>query len=62
MTPLVTYGWGVIPVQARIGRTDFRTSLLPKAELYLVPIKVAVRRAEGLVLGDTVTIRLHLDA
>ncbi len=59
---LVTYGWGVIPVQARVGRTEFRTSLFPRAERYLVPIKVAVRRAEELMLGDTVTIRLHLDA
>ena len=29
--------------------------------MYLVPVKVAVRRAEGLSLGDEVTVRLHLD-
>lgn len=58
---LVSYGWGCIPVTARIGRTDFTTSLFPKDERYLVPVKVAVRRAEALELGDTVTIRLHLD-
>ncbi len=58
---LVTYGWGVIPVRARIGRTEFRTSLFPRGELYLVPIKVAVRRAERLELGNEVTIHLHLD-
>ncbi|MGH9132589.1 MAG: DUF1905 domain-containing protein [Ilumatobacteraceae bacterium] len=58
---MVTYGWGAIPVKARIGRTDFRTSLFPKGELYLVPVKVAVRRAEQLALGDRVTIRLSLD-
>ena len=61
VSSLVTYGWGVIPVEARIGRTEFRTSLFPRGETYLVPIKVAVRRAEGLALGDQVTIRLHLD-
>ncbi len=33
---LVTYGWGAIPVQARIGDTDFTTSLFPRGELYLV--------------------------
>ena len=33
-----------------------------EGESYLVPIKVAVRRAERLELGDTVTVRLHLDA
>ena len=58
----VTYGWGAIPVQARIGRTDFRTSLFPRGELYLVPVKNAVRTAEGLELGDHVTVRLVLDA
>ena len=57
----VTYGWGVIPVTATIGRTTFTTSLFPKGDLYLVPMKVAVRRAEQLDLGDVVSIRLHLD-
>jgi len=61
VAPMVSYGWGAIPVQARVGRTDFTTSLFPKDERYLVPIKVAVRRAEGLALGDDVTIRLRLD-
>ena len=61
VSSLVTYGWGAIPVHARIGRTDFRTSLFPKGELYLVPVKVAVRRAERLEVGDRVTIRLSLD-
>ncbi len=57
----VTYGWGVIPVTVSIGRTEFTTSLFPKGDRYLVPLKVAVRRAEHLELGDTVTIHLHLD-
>jgi hypothetical protein len=62
VSSMVTYGWGAIPVKARIGRTDFTTSLFPKGELYLVPIKDAVRRAEGLVLGDEVIVQLRLDA
>lgn len=57
----VTYGWGVIPVTARIGGTEFTTSLFPKGDRYLVPVKVAVRTAEGVTLGDEVTVRLHLD-
>ena len=61
VSSLVTYGWGAIPVRARIGRTEFTTSLFPKDERYLVPIKVAVRRAEQLALGDRVTVRLRLD-
>ena len=62
VSSMVTYGWGAIPVKARIGQTDFTTSLFPKGELYLVPIKDAVRRAEGLTLGDEVTVQLRLDA
>lgn len=54
----VTYGWGVIPVQVQIGTTEWKTSLFPKDNLYLVPIKVSVRKAEQLEEGDEVTLRL----
>ena len=54
----VTYGWGVIPVQVRIGKTAWKTSLFPKDDLYLVPIRASVRKAEQLKDGDTVTIQL----
>ena len=57
----VTYGWGVIPVRVRIGTTEFRTSLFPKDGLYLVPLKVSVRRAEGLEEGDEVMVRLEIE-
>lgn len=55
---LVTYGWGVIPAQARIGKTEWRTSLFPKDGRYLVPLKDSVRKAENLEEGDNVTIQL----
>ena len=55
---VVTYGWGMIPVRARIGSTEWTTSLFPKNGTYLVPVKDAVRRAEGLDEGDTVAVRL----
>ena len=57
---LVTYGWGVIPVQVQIGQTKWQTSLFPKDDLYLVPIKASVRKAENLEEGDNVTIRLEV--
>ncbi|MDQ2692159.1 MAG: DUF1905 domain-containing protein [Chloroflexota bacterium] len=57
---LVTYGWGVIPVHVRIGKTEYTTSLFPKDRLYLVPIKASVRKAENLKEGDSVTIRLEV--
>jgi hypothetical protein len=58
---LVSYGWGMIPVQATIGETAWGTSLFPKDELYVVPVKDAIRKAEDLELGDVVTIRLSVD-
>ena len=57
----VSYGWGMIPVQARIGDTGWRTSLFPKDRRYVVPIKAHVRKAEGLEVGDAVTVRLVVD-
>lgn len=57
---LVTYGWGMIPVRAQIGTTVWETSLFPKDGLYLVPVKAAVRKAERLVEGTQVVVRLEL--
>jgi Domain of unknown function (DUF1905) len=57
---VVSYGWGMIPVTARIGATEWETSLFPKDDRYVVPIKAAVRRAEELELGDIVVVRLSL--
>jgi hypothetical protein len=59
---LVTYGWGMIPVAAQIGRTRWTTSLFPKDGRYIVPLKASVRRAEGLEVGDTATVRLAVNA
>lgn len=57
---VVTYGWGMIPVTVRIGKTAWKTSLWPKDDRYIVPIKASVRKAENLEEGDTVTIRLEV--
>lgn len=58
---MATYGWGCIPVEGRLGSTDFTTSLFPKDDGYLVPLKVAVRRRERVELGDTVRLRIDID-
>jgi hypothetical protein len=58
---LVTYGWGMIPVEVRIGSTRWTTSLFPKDGGYVVPLKDLVRKAEGIDVGDTVTVRLAVD-
>lgn len=57
---LVTYGWGMIPVHAQIGKTAWKTSMFPKDDGYIVPIKTTVRKAENLAEGDTVTIRIEV--
>ena len=62
VSPLVSYGWGMIPVSAKIGRSDWTTSLFPKDGGYIVPVKDMVRRAEGLDVGDVVSIRLSIAA
>lgn len=60
-SPLVSYGWGVIPVAVVIGRTRWTTSLFPRKGAYLVPLRDAVRTAEGITLGDVVSVRLTVD-
>lgn len=60
LAPVVSYGWGMIPVTIRIGDTAWETSLWPKDGRYVVPIKDAVRKAEGLAEGDTVTVQLAI--
>ena len=44
---MATYGWGVIPVVARIGDVEFETSLFPRDGGYLLPLKDAVRKPRG---------------
>jgi hypothetical protein len=56
----VTYGWGMIPVSGKIGTTMFDTSLWAKNGTYAVPLKDAVRKAEGISLNDLVSIELSL--
>lgn len=57
---LVTYGWGMIPAVAQIGKTEWKTSLFHKDGNYIVPIKASVREAENLEEGDKVTVRLEV--
>jgi hypothetical protein len=58
---LASYGWGMIPVKATVGATTFATSLWPKDDTYIVPLKAAVRKAERVELGDQVDVRLVID-
>ena len=42
---IATYGWGCVPVEAEIGGVVFNTSLFPRGETYLLPLKVG--RSDG---------------
>jgi hypothetical protein len=60
MAAQLTYGWGVIPVLGKIGKTDFSTALIPKDGVYYLPIKNAVRFSEKLEVGSEVTVSIRL--
>ena len=57
---IVTYGWGMIPAEVRIGKTKWKTALFAKNGSYVVPLKAAVRKAEKLDEGDVVTVQLKV--
>jgi hypothetical protein len=54
-------GFGSVRVEVSVGGSTWRTSVFPdKARGYVLPVKSAVRRSEGLELGDRVAVRLSL--
>lgn len=55
-----SYGWGVIPLNAKIGGTAFETSLFPRDGTYLLPLKNAVRKPLNITVGDTVAVTLSI--
>lgn len=57
---MASYGWGVIPVEARIGEVVFETSLFPKDGRYLLPLKAAVRKRQGISAGDDVAVEMSV--
>lgn len=55
-------GFGSVRVQARIGATQWQTSVFPDSAsgCFVLPVKRAVREANGLRTGDEVTVHLGL--
>src|SRR5579859_7820150 len=53
--------WGQVPVHVTIGGTEFTTALFPRDGRYLVPVKVAVQRAEAIGEGAIVEVALRLN-
>lgn len=56
----VSYGWGMIPIEGRVGRTAFKTALWPKNGSYVIPLKDAVRTAEQIELDDVITVEMRI--
>ena len=61
-SPGRTAAWGSVYVTVTIGATTWRTSLFPSKNVsgYLLPVKAAVRKAEGLAEGDLVQARVTI--
>ena len=53
-------GWGSMKVSATIGGTTWQTSIFPdrSSGAWLLPVKAAVRKAEGLATGSSVKVSL----
>jgi hypothetical protein len=55
-----TAAWGSVYVQVTLGGTRWATSLFPSKDVggYLLPVKAAVRKKEGVGEADVVTVEL----
>jgi uncharacterized protein DUF1905 len=60
ISKLVTYGWGMIPVEATVGAVVFRTALFAKDETYLLPLKADVRRRANITAGDSIFVAMTI--
>jgi hypothetical protein len=60
--PRPARGFGSVRVRARVGRSEWSTSIFPDSasESYVLPVKKAIRDAERLVDGSPVTVRLEI--
>ena len=55
-------GFGSLKVKVTLGKTSWLTSIFPdkRSGTYVLPLKAAVRRAEGIDAGDTVAFTLAI--
>jgi hypothetical protein len=55
-------GWGSVQVTVQVGKTVWQTSLFPdsKNKSYVLPIKAAVRKAENIIEGKPVKVRVSM--
>jgi hypothetical protein len=55
-------GFGAVRVRVGLGGSEWTTSIFPDAKrgLYVLPVKRAVRKTEGLDAGDTATVTVEV--
>ena len=54
-------GFGSVRVEVTLGKTIWRTSVFPtKDGVYILPLKLKVRRAEDIFPGETITFKLEI--
>ncbi len=58
LSKLVSYGWGMIPVEAQINGVAFSTALFAKDGTYYLPLKAAVRKKADVTAGDRVLVSM----
>lgn len=58
----LTNGWGSLRVESRIGSTVWQTSIFPDTKLgiFELPLKAAVRKANGLEVGSIAECEIEL--
>jgi hypothetical protein len=60
VSKFVTYGWGMVPVEATINGVTFTTSMFRREETYFLPLKDAVRRKCGVTADDVVAVEMTI--
>ncbi|MES2342125.1 MAG: DUF1905 domain-containing protein [Pseudomonadota bacterium] len=60
LSKLVTYGWGMIPVEAEIKGVVFTTALFAKEGTYYLPLKDAVRKKADVTAGDRIAVDMTI--
>ncbi len=53
-------GFGGVRVEVTVGRTTWQTSIFPGGDGYVLPMKRAVLKAEGIEEGDLVAATIRL--
>ncbi len=55
-------GWGAVRVTARIGGSEWQTSIFPSASLdaYILPLKQEIRKKEKIAVDSAVQVQLNI--